>query len=557
MSRYLRWLEVKPKDDIYADVGTTRWGNHDIYPIKKEDRTFGWSSYFLYWTTCCMGLSTFSIGSSYITVGLTAGETLGAVLIGALLTSVNGILCGKAGSEKYLGYTVSARASFGLVGVILPLFFQILSNVIFFGLQAVYGGQAIALILGSIFSGWQSMPNTLPLSAGTDTANLVGFFVYVIIYIPLVVWVNPNKLDKWMLPAFLLTLGTLFGLCGWAVARNGGTAGSLVAPKVQISSSDRGFRFVQCISAVCGTYSGASDRFSDWTRYSKTPRSYIFGTTVGLVFALFTSALLGVMTTSATYGIYGTLMWNPLTLLQYLQAHEYTATCRAGTFFAGVAITAHQLFVNFSQNNVCAGMDLAGVAPKYLTMLRGSLLIACVGIIAQPWRFLTQATVFLSVISSFGVMSAATTGILVSDYWIVRKRKWKIPDLYHGTPDSIYWYWAGINPRSCIVFILAIVPSLPGLVLSIMGQSSGGAVRVFQLTYVVGFVLSFSMYLTACYIWPPAGTGISELFDGTPGVETLDGHPVDDRSLEEGEVKKDITHETTTSTPVTKEKEAL
>jgi NCS1 family nucleobase:cation symporter-1 len=131
MSNRFRWAEVKASDDVYASKGVTKWGNPDIYPTRKDERTFGWASYFLYWVTCCMGLSTFSIGSSYISVGLSAGETLGAVLIGALLTSVNGILCGKAGSEKYLGYTVSARASFGLVGVMLPLFFQIISNVIF------------------------------------------------------------------------------------------------------------------------------------------------------------------------------------------------------------------------------------------------------------------------------------------------------------------------------------------------------------------------------------------------------------------------------------------
>lgn len=131
MTKYLSWAEVKAEDDVYASKGVTKWGNPDIYPTKKHERTFTSASYFLYWVTCCMGLSTFSIGSSYISVGLSAGETLGAVLIGALLTSANGILCGKAGSEKHLGYTVSARASFGLVGVMLPLFFQIISNVIF------------------------------------------------------------------------------------------------------------------------------------------------------------------------------------------------------------------------------------------------------------------------------------------------------------------------------------------------------------------------------------------------------------------------------------------
>jgi NCS1 family nucleobase:cation symporter-1 len=140
MSRFFRWAEVKTDDDVYASKGVTRWGNPDIYPTKKEERTFGWASYFLYWVTCCMGLSTFSIGSSYVSVGLSAGETMGAVLIGAILTSANGILCGKPGSEKHLGYTVTARASFGLVGVILPLFFQIISNIIFVCIQIFAAG---------------------------------------------------------------------------------------------------------------------------------------------------------------------------------------------------------------------------------------------------------------------------------------------------------------------------------------------------------------------------------------------------------------------------------
>jgi NCS1 family nucleobase:cation symporter-1 len=111
MSRFLKLIELPPRDDIYQDEGTTDWGNHvrasspklhfsvtnknkDLYPIVPKERTYGKGAFMLYWLTCGGGLSTFAIGSSYIAVGLTAGEAVGAILIGACISSCNALLCG-------------------------------------------------------------------------------------------------------------------------------------------------------------------------------------------------------------------------------------------------------------------------------------------------------------------------------------------------------------------------------------------------------------------------------------------------------------------------------
>jgi nucleobase:cation symporter-1, NCS1 family len=104
MSKFMKWAELPARKDIYQDRGTTKWGNHDIYPVVPAERTYGWGAYLLYWVTCGAGLSTFAIGSSYIAVGLTPGEAIGAVLIGASISSMNAVLCGRAGAEKHLGY---------------------------------------------------------------------------------------------------------------------------------------------------------------------------------------------------------------------------------------------------------------------------------------------------------------------------------------------------------------------------------------------------------------------------------------------------------------------
>lgn len=100
----MKWAELPARKDIYQDQGTTKWGNHDLYPIVPNERTYGAGAYFLYWVTCGAGLSTFALGSSYVAVGLTAGEACGAILIGSTIASITALLCGRPGAEKHLGY---------------------------------------------------------------------------------------------------------------------------------------------------------------------------------------------------------------------------------------------------------------------------------------------------------------------------------------------------------------------------------------------------------------------------------------------------------------------
>jgi len=79
----------------------------------------------------------------------------------------------------------------------------------------------------------------------------------------MIIFIKPHKLEKFMWPAFIAIVGTVFGIMAWAVHNNGGSAGDMVHPAVTLSASARDFRFVQCVSAVAGTYGFAADRISD------------------------------------------------------------------------------------------------------------------------------------------------------------------------------------------------------------------------------------------------------------------------------------------------------
>jgi NCS1 family nucleobase:cation symporter-1 len=299
------------------------------------------------------------------------------------------------------------------------------------------------------------------------------------------------------------------------VQENGGSPGNLVSPAIVLTRTETNFRIVQGITSVAGTYTGGSDRVSDWTRYSRKRHSYT-PAVFSLALSVILTALVGIITASALTARFGIVQWNPLISLQTIQAEQYTATCRAGTFFAGLGLLTLTIFVNYTQNCVSSGMDMAMLFPKYLSQRRGAVIFSILGILAQPWRFLTQATTFITVLSSFGVFMSPAAAILTIDFWLIRKQKWNIPEMYQ--PDGIYWFWAGINWRAMVAYFLGMFPALPGFVNAVAGiEVSDTWRRFYQISFFFGYIVSGSLYILFNKLSPPPGLGIQVDFD-------VDGH---------------------------------
>ena len=65
------------------------------------------------------------------------------------------------------------------------------------------------------------------------------------------------------------------------------------------------FCISQCDSSVCGSWSGAAERISDWIRFSKTKNAPIVGMIFALPITATLTALVRVLVTSAMSEIYG------------------------------------------------------------------------------------------------------------------------------------------------------------------------------------------------------------------------------------------------------------
>jgi cytosine/uracil/thiamine/allantoin permease len=155
---------------------------------------------------------------------------------------------------------------------------------------------------------------------------LIGFVLFILLYFPIIYYVPAYRVQKLLEVQVVVATVTLFGIMGYAVSANGGSAGNLIKPAIALSKTEAAFKIVQGITSVAGTYTGGTDRVSDWTRYGKS-RHTSTPAIIALAFTVTLAALLGIIATSAFAEAYGELQWNPMIMVSGHLTRLHRRTC--------------------------------------------------------------------------------------------------------------------------------------------------------------------------------------------------------------------------------------
>ncbi|OAT01637.1 NCS1 allantoate transporter [Blastomyces dermatitidis ER-3] len=507
----IRWESLKraavvPIDEnAHYENGT--WCNRDLIPIPPERRTWGVWGYFGYWTVSGSCIFAWTIGSTLLAFGLSPQQAIACVVVGGILTGLLAVACGWMGERQQIGFTVASRFSWGMRGSYFPVLLRAFVGSMWFGMQSFWGGQATRVLIGAIIPGFAHMKNYFAESSHLTTNDFIGVVIWYAAFIPLCL-IPPERLQKPFAISFVLFASSCIGMLIWGV-ENAHGPGSMFHKPASTPSVTWGMLYG--ISAILGAWGAGTLAQSDWTRYANRPLAPTLSQLVAAPVTIAVTAIVGIIVTSAANDLLGEIMWNPIYLIAAIQEeYESSARARVGVFFASVGMVATQLAISVVLNSISTGMDMAGLCPKYINIVRGSYIMAFIGFCSQPWQLLATATKFLSVVSGFGIFMASLTGIMLADYHVIRRHKLKIDDLYTGDPGSIYWYWHGFNWRAVVAFVSGVWPLFPGLIASINNITHPGLanwIKLFNLTFFVGLAVSFASMATVCYIWPPRGLG--------------------------------------------------
>lgn len=500
IAKALKFLEVSPGEGVEK---VTYLRNKDVIPMGPKRRTWGVWSLTFYWSITNVTISSWTGASSLLTLGLSVGETIGIILIGNVIISALALLNAAPGGYFHIGYTISQRVVFGIRGSSIGIIIRIILSVVWFGSQAYLGSLCLSCVFASWSHSYLTMKNTIPESVHMNTQQLVGFVIFQLISLPPLL-LKPERFNKILMVSCSLTFFAMLGMTIWAVARNGGNGGPLMHASSKMSSSTRGWYWIYGISSWYGSLSAGVSNQSDFTRFSKKTWSSLYGTIFSLVVVGTIVPLMGLVSASAFQARYGLDIWQPNQLIMFWLERDYSATSRAAAFFAGTIFTMSQICFNTMGNGYAGGMDLSGLLPRYFNITRGSIVTALLSWVVQPWDFYNTSSTFVTVMSSFSVFMSPIVGIIIADFWIVRKKHLKLSNLYSDDKQGKYWYFHGVNYRYLIIWVIAFAPALPGLINSVTPsiKVSTGIRNFYYGNTVFEYCISFFLVIVSSYIWP-------------------------------------------------------
>jgi NCS1 family nucleobase:cation symporter-1 len=218
----------------------------------------------------------------------------------------------------------------------------------------------------------------------------------------------------------------------------------------------------------------------DFTRFGRSQREQVIGQVVALPTTMFVFAAMGVLITSATSLIYGELIWDPIKLVGKFQDPLVIAV----SMFTAVVAT---LAVNIAANVVSPANDFANAFPRAISFKTGGLITGILGIVIQPWRLLADPSgyIFTWLLGYSGGLGSIA-GVLIADYWVVRRKELRLADLY--LPHGAYRYAGGWH-------VPGVTATLAGCTAAWIGLLVPALRPLYDYAWFVGFGVSFGAYL--------------------------------------------------------------
>lgn len=522
VSTFLDFLKVKHGDDSVEHV--TYLSNKDIIPMGPKRRIWGKWSFLFYWSINNVIISTWSGASSLLSLGLSVGETMGIILIGNIIIAGLALLNAAPGGYFHIGYTICQRVVFGIRGSFLGIAMRTILSIVWFGSQAYLGSECLNCVFSSWSKSYLNMKNTLPDSVHMTTQDLIGFLCFQILSIPLL-FIKPERFNKAIIAATMITFCGMLGITSWAVKVNGGN-GPLMSTSEPMSLSVRAWAWIYGICSWFGSLSSGVANQSDFTRFSRRPWDSFWGTWFAMVLVGTMIPLMGLTTASALKEYYGEEFWMPNAIINKWMQEDYSAGARAAAFFCGSVFTMSQLVFNTMGNGYAGGMDMSGMLPKYINIRRGSILTALLSWVVQPWDFYNTSSTFVVVMSSFSVFMSPIIGIITSDFWVIRRKNIQLSQLYTDDPNGTYWYLNGVNYRSIAVWFIAFAPGLPGLINGANSsiKVSSGIQKFYKGSAIFEFSIAFCLNIALSYVFPykdPRKSDTADYFDSYTEEECL------------------------------------
>ncbi len=507
--------------ELPPDIGESPLFNGDLAPVPEKRRNWTTYNFAALWISMAHCIPTYTLAGGLIADGMNWWQALLTIGLGNLIVLIPILLNAHPGTKYGIPFPVLARAAFGTIGANAPAVVRGLVACGWFGINTFIGGEAIHTFITTFAPGFAELGGRAQV-AGIEVSHLATFLMFWVMNIA-IVYKGMNAVrvfENWAAP-IVLVLAAL--LLGWVVSRAGGTGPLLAKPSQFKNLSEFWPVFVPKLTAMVGFWATLSLNIPDFTRYGRGQKEQMMGQALGLPTTMIAFSAMALVITSASAAVLKGVpiekLWNPEFLVAQMTSAlpppgatepliASAGTRAAVAIIAVVGIIIATVSVNIAANVVSPANDFANLAPKYISFQTGGLITGILGIVCMPWKLMADPATYIGGwLTGVSALLGPIAGIMIADYFILRKTELDVPDLYREKGR-----YGGVNPAAMLALAAGVAPNLPGFLKGIHVIDSVPAVfdGLYIYAWFTGFFLSGAVYLGVSKLVPPKTEATAE-----------------------------------------------
>ncbi|MNG74599.1 putative allantoin permease [compost metagenome] len=426
-----------------------------ILPIKRQQRSIGTLGFTWIWIGIAFMIATFQLGATGVS-GLPLLQVVAVILLANFVLALLMTLTADIGTEHGLSFAVYLRAPFGVYGTHIPSLFRGLVAAIWFGIQTYLGALALSGIV-EYLTGFDNWAVWYVIFAVVQVIN-TALGIKAVEFLSSIAAPAIIAISVWM----YLTLDVL------AVTKG---------VNIWTFVGDKPLTIMTLFLANVAFWSTLAVDIPNITRYVRTP------TEARGFFArnrhIFLAQLVALPLTQTWIAVIGAASfiaagdWNPINVIQ-AQSTGFSLIVLM------VLVVLAQWSTNTAANLIPAALTFVNAGAPRVKYPTAVVIAGIIGTLSMPWAILDNLFAFLF---SYGSFLSAIGGIMVADYYLIRRRRLNVPQLYqlHGQ----FHYWRGFNPAGLLAWAAA----------SLLAYFSG------DWAFVVGFVGGLVIHAVLMKLW--------------------------------------------------------
>jgi NCS1 family nucleobase:cation symporter-1 len=223
--------------------------------------------------------------------------------------------------------------------------------------------------------------------------------------------------------------------------------------------------------------------FGDFSRFAQNERAMKLGNFLGLPVNFIVFAIITVIVTAGTVKVFGEAIMDPVRIVERI-GNPFVVAVGAITFIVAT------MGINIVANFVSPAYDISNLYPEKINFRLGGLIASILSVLVCPWIFVSSPQAITIFVGIFGAALGPMFGIMVSDYYVVKRQQIILEDLYRMSPDGSLHFKNGWNRMALIALALAGSISIG---LALLG-AYGLMVNVGDWGWLIGAVLGALFY---------------------------------------------------------------